>query len=85
MALGTPVAAFAIEPVAELTDGGRYARLAPPGDAAALGRAMVEAVRSPPGRAGPATGSGASTSARSPTGSALLAARAAGRPPRGAR
>ena len=52
LALGTPVAAFAIEPVEDLTDGGRYARLAPPGDAPALGRAIIEAVRSPPPSAG---------------------------------
>jgi glycosyltransferase involved in cell wall biosynthesis len=48
MALGTPVAAFDIPPVADLTGGGRYARLAPAGDAAALGRAIVAAHRSPP-------------------------------------
>ena len=41
LALGTPVAAFDIPPVADLTGGGRYARLAPAGDAAALGRAIV--------------------------------------------
>jgi glycosyltransferase involved in cell wall biosynthesis len=48
MALGTPVAAFDIPPVADLTGGERYARLAPAGDAAALGRAIVAAYRSPP-------------------------------------
>jgi glycosyltransferase involved in cell wall biosynthesis len=48
LALGTPVAAFDIPPVADLTGGGRYARLAPAGDAAALGRAIVAAHRSPP-------------------------------------
>jgi len=48
LALGTPVAAFDIPPVADLTGGGRYARLAPAGDAAALGRAIVAAYGSPP-------------------------------------
>jgi glycosyltransferase involved in cell wall biosynthesis len=47
MAVGTPVVAFDIPPVAELTDGGRHGRLAPTGSAQALGRAMVEAYRSP--------------------------------------
>jgi glycosyltransferase involved in cell wall biosynthesis len=47
MAVGTPVAAFAIPPVVELTDGGRHARLATSGSAEALGRAMVDAYRSP--------------------------------------
>jgi glycosyltransferase involved in cell wall biosynthesis len=47
LALGTPVVAFDIPPVAELTDGGRYAWLVPDGSTDALGRAMVEAYTSP--------------------------------------
>ena len=47
LVLGTPVAAFAIPPVAELTDDGRLARLAPVGDALALGDAIVAAARTP--------------------------------------
>ncbi len=47
MALGTPVAAFAIPPVAELTDGDRHGWLAPPGDPAALSEAMLAALRDP--------------------------------------
>ncbi|MGH9112213.1 MAG: glycosyltransferase [Acidimicrobiales bacterium] len=47
MALGTPVAAFAIAPVAELTDGDRHAWLARPGDPAALADAMLAAWRDP--------------------------------------
>jgi hypothetical protein len=43
MALGTPVAAFAIPPVAELTEGDRYGWMAEPGSAEALGRAMLAA------------------------------------------
>ncbi|MGH8824609.1 MAG: glycosyltransferase [Jiangellaceae bacterium] len=46
MALGTPVVAFDIPPVAELTDGGRHARMVPAGSAAALGDAMMESLRS---------------------------------------
>ncbi len=45
MMLGTPVAAFAIPPVAELTGDGDHAWLAPPGDAEALGTAMLAAYR----------------------------------------
>lgn len=45
MAVGTPVVAFAIPPVVELT--GRHARLAAPGSSVELGRLMVEAYRSP--------------------------------------
>ena len=47
MMLGTPVAAFAIPPVAELTDGNDHAWLADPGDPAALSAAMVAAHRAP--------------------------------------
>lgn len=47
MALGTPLAGFAIPPVRELTDDGRLAWLAPPGDASALADAMVAAWQSP--------------------------------------
>jgi glycosyltransferase involved in cell wall biosynthesis len=43
LALGTPVAAFAIPPVVELTDGGRCARLAPVGDTTALAASIVAA------------------------------------------
>jgi glycosyltransferase involved in cell wall biosynthesis len=43
MALGTPVAAFAIPPVAELTEGDRYGWMAEPGSAEALGRTMLAA------------------------------------------
>lgn len=47
MVSGAPVAAFAIPPVAELTDGDRHAWLAPPGDAAALARAVCRALDAP--------------------------------------
>ncbi len=47
MALGTPVVAFAIGPVAELTDEGRHARLVPVGSSAALAEAMVAASTDP--------------------------------------
>jgi glycosyltransferase involved in cell wall biosynthesis len=45
MALATPVVAFAIPPLVEVTGG--HARLVPTGSTEALGRAMVEAYRSP--------------------------------------
>lgn len=44
---GTPVAAFAIPPVTELTDGDRCAWLAEPGDPVALAGAMLAAWRAP--------------------------------------
>ena len=44
MSVGTPVVAFDIPPVRELTDDGRCAVLAPAGDAAALGSALVDAL-----------------------------------------
>ncbi|MGH9117741.1 MAG: glycosyltransferase [Acidimicrobiales bacterium] len=47
MAIGTPVAAFDIEPVVELTEGGRHARLAAEGSSEALARAMLDAYGSP--------------------------------------
>ena len=47
LVLGTPVAAFAIPPVAELTAGDEHAWLADPGDAAALAAAMLAAWRAP--------------------------------------
>jgi glycosyltransferase involved in cell wall biosynthesis len=47
MMLGTPVAAFAIPPVAELTGDGEHAWLAEPGDPAALASAMLDAFRAP--------------------------------------
>ncbi|MFS8585710.1 MAG: glycosyltransferase, partial [Acidimicrobiia bacterium] len=47
LVLGTPVAAFAIPPVAELTDGDRHAWLAEPGDPDALAAAMLAAWRAP--------------------------------------
>ena len=47
LAIGTPVAAFDIEPVVELTDGGRHARLAAEGSSDELARAMLDAYRSP--------------------------------------
>jgi glycosyltransferase involved in cell wall biosynthesis len=50
MVLGTPVVGFDIPPMVEISDGGRHARLAPTGSAAALARAMVDACLSP-GRA----------------------------------
>ena len=43
LVLGTPVAAFGIPPVAELTAGDRHAWLAPPADPAALAEAMLGA------------------------------------------
>jgi glycosyltransferase involved in cell wall biosynthesis len=43
---GTPVAAFAIDPVTELTEGDRHAWLAEPGDPAGLAAAMLDAHRS---------------------------------------
>ncbi len=45
MALGAPVAAFAIPPVAELTEGDRYGWLAEPGSAEELATAMLGALR----------------------------------------
>ncbi|HEX5367512.1 MAG TPA: glycosyltransferase [Acidimicrobiales bacterium] len=45
LALGMPVAAFGIPPVAELTDGGAHAWLAPPLDVGALAEAMLGAWR----------------------------------------
>ncbi|HEY3144580.1 MAG TPA: glycosyltransferase [Acidimicrobiales bacterium] len=50
MAVGTAVAAFDIPPVAELTDGGRHAWLAPDGSVDDLAKAMLAAYRAP-GRA----------------------------------
>jgi glycosyltransferase involved in cell wall biosynthesis len=47
LSLGAPVAAFDIPPVAELTDGGRYAFLAPSGSVDGLADAMMSAYRSP--------------------------------------
>jgi glycosyltransferase involved in cell wall biosynthesis/peptidoglycan/xylan/chitin deacetylase (PgdA/CDA1 family) len=47
LALGTPVVAFDIAPVVELTDGGRVARLAPSGSVDGLAQAMIAAYRSP--------------------------------------
>jgi glycosyltransferase involved in cell wall biosynthesis len=47
MRLGTPVAAFDIPPVAELTGGGEHAWLAPAGSAEALAKAVVAAARAP--------------------------------------
>ncbi|MGH8773891.1 MAG: glycosyltransferase [Jiangellaceae bacterium] len=47
MAVGTPVVGFDIPPVAELTDAGRYARLAVAGHVPALIEAMLDAYRSP--------------------------------------
>jgi glycosyltransferase involved in cell wall biosynthesis len=45
--LGTPVAAFAIPPVAELTGDGEHAWLADPGEPEALARAMLDAHGAP--------------------------------------
>lgn len=45
--VGTPVAAFGIPPVTELTDGDRCAWLAKPGDPVALAGAMLAAWRAP--------------------------------------
>lgn len=47
LVLGTPVAAFGIPPVAELTDGDRRGWLAPPGDTVALADAMLAAWQAP--------------------------------------
>jgi glycosyltransferase involved in cell wall biosynthesis len=47
LALGVPVVAFAIPPVAELTDGDRHAWLAPVGSVDGLSRAMLDAYRAP--------------------------------------
>jgi glycosyltransferase involved in cell wall biosynthesis len=47
LVLGTPVAAFGIAPVAELTDGDRHAWLAEPGDPRSLADAMLAAWRAP--------------------------------------
>jgi glycosyltransferase involved in cell wall biosynthesis len=47
MVLGTPVAAFSIPPVAELTQGDQRAWLATPGDASALADAMLAAWQAP--------------------------------------
>jgi glycosyltransferase involved in cell wall biosynthesis len=47
LALGTPLAAFAIPPVVELTDEGRLAWLAPVGSVDGLARKMLEAYGAP--------------------------------------
>jgi glycosyltransferase involved in cell wall biosynthesis len=47
MRLGTPVAAFDIPPVAELTGGGEHAWLAPAGSVEALAKAIVAAGQAP--------------------------------------
>ncbi len=47
MAVGTPVVAFAIPPVVEITGAGGNARLVPSGSTEDLARAMVAAYRSP--------------------------------------
>ena len=47
LALGTPVVAFDIPPVAELTDGGRVARLAPAGSMDGLAGSLLAALGSP--------------------------------------
>lgn len=47
LVLGTPVAAFGIPPVAELTGGDTHAWLADPGDPAALATAMLAAWHAP--------------------------------------
>jgi glycosyltransferase involved in cell wall biosynthesis len=47
MRLGTPVAAFDIPPVAELTGGGEHAWLAPAGSVEALAKAIVAACQAP--------------------------------------
>ena len=51
MALGAPVAAFSIPPVAELTVGDRFGWMAEPGSAEALAAAMLGALRDPDRRA----------------------------------
>lgn len=56
MALGAPVAAFAIPPVAELTAGDRYAWMAEPGSAQALATAMLGALHDPDRRERAAAG-----------------------------
>jgi glycosyltransferase involved in cell wall biosynthesis len=56
MALGAPVAAFAIPPVAELTEGDRYGWMADVGSASALATAMLGALRDPDGRERAAAG-----------------------------
>lgn len=47
MRLGTPVAAFDIPPVTELTGGGQHAWLAPAGSVEGLAKAMVAACQAP--------------------------------------
>jgi len=47
MAIGTPLAAFAIPPVAELTQGDEHAWLATPGDPASLAEAILAAWQAP--------------------------------------
>jgi glycosyltransferase involved in cell wall biosynthesis len=47
MMLGTPLAAFDIAPVVELTDGGRHGWLAPVGAVDALAKSMVAAATAP--------------------------------------
>jgi glycosyltransferase involved in cell wall biosynthesis len=47
LVIGTPVAAFGIAPVAELTNGDRHAWLAAPGDVRGLAAAMLAAWRAP--------------------------------------
>jgi len=56
MALGAPVAAFAIPPVAELTEGDRYGWMAEVGSAGALATAMLGALRDPDRRERAAAG-----------------------------
>lgn len=47
LTLGTPIAAFDLQPVSELTDGVSHARLAPAGAVEALAEAMLAAYRDP--------------------------------------
>ena len=88
MALGTPVVAFDIAPVVELTGG--HARLVPPGSTDELAHAMVAAAHRPgPGRHASvprAPGRSGSPSPTSPPSSATCSsARRADRPARGGR
>ncbi|HEY7069047.1 MAG TPA: glycosyltransferase [Acidimicrobiales bacterium] len=79
LALGTPVAAFDIPPVAELTGGGRHAHLVPVGDVDKLGAAIVAAARSPRSTAGREWAARFDLAAVADQLAALLSSRAAAR------
>jgi glycosyltransferase involved in cell wall biosynthesis len=79
LALGTPVAAFDIPPVAELTEGGRHGHLVPVGDVDKLGAAIVAAAGCPRSAAGQEWATRYDLAAVADQLAALLTSRAQGR------